>query len=36
MIDQSQNQNQKKWDTQILSVMDEKAYVSEVKNILTT
>ena len=34
MIDQ--NQNQKKWDTQILSVMDEKAYVSDVKNILTT
>lgn len=34
MIDQGQNQ--KKWDTQILSVMDEKAYVSEVKNTLTT
>jgi hypothetical protein len=34
MIDQ--NQNQKKWDTQILSVIDEKAYVSDVKNILTT
>ena len=31
-----ESQNEKKWDTQILNVLDEKAYVGEVKDTLTT